>query len=107
MLKAFSSDYRPLDQIEVIDIATEDVLYKTWQPFAKTTNYHLNIYRSLIESLIGEFPRRSIEGYVKRNIEGWWDSSTLKLKECKTFDELALLMKPLIENESQNNYNVI
>lgn len=107
MLKAFSSDYRPLDQIEVIDVATEDVLYKTWQPFAKTTNYHLNIYRSLIESLIGEFPRRSIEGYVKRNIEGWWDSSTLKLKECKTFDELALLMKPLIENESQNNYNVI
>lgn len=107
MLKAFSSDYRPLDQIEVIDVATEDVLYKTWQPFAKTTNYHLNIYRSLIESLIGEFPRRSIEGYVKRNIEGWWDSSTLKLKECKTFDELALLMKPLIENESQNNYNAI
>lgn len=107
MLKAFSSEYRPLDQIEVIDIAAEDVLYKTWQPFAKNTNYHLNIHRSLMESLIGEFPRRSIEGYVKRYIEGWWNGSTLTLKECKTFEELVLLMKPLIENESQNNYNVI
>lgn len=107
MLKAFSSEYRPLDQIEVIDIATEDVLYKTWQPFAKTTNYHLNIHRSLMDSLIGEFPRRSIEGYVKRYIEGWWNSSTLKLKECSSFDELAQLVTPLIEKESQNNYNVI
>ena len=107
MLKAFSSDYRPLDQIEVIDIATENVLYKTWQPFAKNTNYHFNIHRSLMDSLIGEFPRRSIEGYVKRFIEGWWNSSTLKLKECSSFDELAQLVNPLIENESKNNFNVI
>lgn len=107
MLKAFSSDYRPLDQIEVIDIADEEALYKTWQPFAKNTNFHLNIHRSLMDSLIGEFPRRSIEGYVKRYIEGWWNGSTLRLQECKAFDELAKLVKPLIENESQNNFNVI
>ena len=107
MLKAFSSEYRPLDQIEVIDIADEEVLHKTWLPFAKNTNYHLNIHRSLMDSLIGEFPRRSIEGYVKRYIEGWLNSSTLKLKECSSFDELAQLVTPLIENESQNNYNVI
>lgn len=107
MLKAFSSEYRPLDQIEVIDIADEEVLHKTWLPFAKNTNYHLNIHRSLMDSLIGEFPRRSIEGYVKRYIEGWWNSSTLKLKECSSFDELAQLVTPLLEKESQNNYNVI
>lgn len=107
MLKAFSSDYRPLDQIEVIDIAAEDVLYKTWQPFAKNTNYHLNIHRSLMDSLIGEFPRRSIEGYVKRYIDGSWDISTLTLQECQTFDELEKLVNPLLLNESQNNFNVI
>ena len=33
--------------------------------------------------------------------------STLKLKECSSFDELAQLVTPLIKNESQNNYNVI
>lgn len=107
MLKAFSSEYRPLDQIEVIDIADEEVLHKTWQPFAKNTNYHLEIRRSLMDSLIGEFPRRSIEGYVKRNIENWWNSSTLRLNECSSFDELSQLVNPLIGNELQNNYNVI
>ena len=107
MLKAFSSDYRPLDQIEVIDIADEDKLYETWQPFAKDTNYHLNIHKSLMDTYIGEFPRRSVEGYVKRNIEGWWGGSTFVMKEYNTFEELAKLVEPLLVNESRKDYNVI
>lgn len=107
MLKAFSSDYRPLDQIEVIDIADEDKLYETWQPFAKNTNYHLNIHKSLMDTYIGEFPRRSVEGYVKRNIEGWWGGSTFVMKECNTFEELAKLVEPLLVNESRKDDNVI
>ena len=107
MLKAFSSVYRPLDQIEVIDIADEEVIYKTWRPFVKNTNYHLNIYHSLMDSLIAEFHRRSVEGYVKRYLEGWWNDSTLNLRECKDFAELKQLVLPLIINESRNNYNVI
>ena len=107
MLKAFSSDYRPLDQIEVIDITDEDKLYETWQPFAKDTNYHLNIHKSLMDTYIGEFPRRSVEGYVKRNIEGWWGGSTFVMKECNTFEELAKLVEPLLVNESRKDYNVI
>ncbi len=107
MLKAFSSDYRPLDQIEVIDIADEDKLYETWQPFAKDTNYHLNIHKSLMDTYIGEFPRRSVEGYVKRNIEGWWGGSTFVMKEGNTFEERAKLVEPLLVNESRKDYNVI
>lgn len=107
MLKAFSSNYRCLDQIEIIDIADENVLYKTWQPFAKKTNYHVKIYTSLLDSLIAEFPRRSVEGYVKRYIDGWWNGSTLQLKTCCTFDELAQLVKPLLIQEKKNNFNVI
>ena len=107
MLKAFSSDYRPLDQIEVIDIADEETIHKIWYPFAKDTNYHLNIHKSLMDTYIAEFPRRSVEGYVKRNIEGWWGGSTLSLKECTSFEELAQLVKPLIIKESQNDYKVI
>lgn len=107
MLKAFSSDYRPLDQIEVIDIADEDTIHKTWLPFAKDTNYHLSIHTSLMDTYLAEFPRRSVDGYVKRNIDGWWGGSSLCLKNCNTFDELAQLVEPLLEKESQNNYNVI
>ena len=107
MFKAFSSSHRFLDQIEVIDIAEENVLHNTWLPFAKETNYYLNIHKSLMDSYIAEFPRRSVEGYVKRNIEGWWNSSTLRLKECDTFDELAQLFEPLLQNEYQDNFNVL
>lgn len=107
MLKAFSSTFRKLDQIEVVDIAEEKKLYKTWSSFAKKTNYHLNIYTSLMDTFIGEFPRRSVEGYVKRNIEGWWGGSTLTLKECKSFDELAHLFAPLLANESNDDFDVI
>lgn len=107
MFKAFSSDYRPLDQIEVIDIAAEETIYETWQPFAKSNNYHLNIHKSLMDTLIAEFPRRSVEGYVKRNIEGWWNGSTLRLKKCNTFEELAKLFEPLLQNESLDNFNVL
>ena len=107
MLKAFSADYRPLDQIEVIDIADEEKLHQTWRPFVKNTNYHLNIHKSLLNSIIAEFPRRSIEGYVKRYIEGWWGTSNLRIKECSSFDQMGLLMKPLLENEANNDYSVI
>lgn len=46
-----------------------------------------------------EFPRRSVEGYVKKNNEGCWGGSTLTLKDCNTFDEMAQLVEPLLKNE--------
>lgn len=60
-----------------------------------------------MDTYLAEFPRRSVEGYVKRNIEGWWGGSTLTLKDCNTFDELAHFMEPLLKNENQNDFNVI
>ena len=107
MLNAFSSVYRPLDQIEVIDIADSTTIYDTWRPFAENNNYHLKIYKSLLDSLISEFPRRSVEGYVKRNIEGWWNNPLVQLKTCVSFDELSQLFEPLLANEKQGNYDVV
>ncbi len=107
MLKAFSSTFRKLDQIEIIDIADESILKDKWHSFVHETNYHLNIHTALLNTLIAEFPRRSIEGYTKRFIENWWGSSTCSLKECKSFSELHQLVEPLLVNEKSNNYNVI
>lgn len=107
MLKAFSSAFRKLDQIELIDIADEETLHKTWFPFAKVTDYHMNIHKSLMDTYLAKFPRRSVEGYVKSNIEGWWGGSALTLKNCNTFKELAQLVKPLLKNENKNDFNVI
>ncbi len=49
--------------------------------FIHQTNDHISIYNSLLDSLIGEFPRRSTEGYTKVNIEGWWEESSLRSKK--------------------------
>lgn len=107
MLKAFSKTFRKLDQIEIADIADKNILVKKWEPFVQETNYHLNIHRSLLDTLLSEFPRRSIEEYTKRYIEGWWGNSRLTLKECTSFSMLRQLFEPLIVNEKNNNYNVI
>jgi len=107
MEKAFSTTPKFLDSIEIIDIADKDKLIDRWQEFSKETNFHINIHKSLLDSYLAEFPRRSIEGYVKRNLEGWWGSSKLRLKDCKTFQELRELYNPLIIKENHDDYSVI
>lgn len=107
MLKAFSRTFRKLDQIEIIDIADKNVLINNWNSFIEETNFHIEIHKSLMDSIVAEFPRRSMEGYTKRFIDGWWGESNIKLKECCSFVELKKLFTPLILNESRNNYNVI
>lgn len=108
MLNAFSSISKRFDNIEIIDIADDDVIQQKWEEFFEKTNYHATISKSLLENtFISEFPRRSVEGYVKRNIEGWWNGSTLEIKECLTFHELAEHFRPLLQNESNNNFSVI
>lgn len=107
MLKVFSNSFRKLDQIEIIDIEEHELLTNKWKSFAKQTNFHLQIFSSLLDTLIAEFPRRSIDGYTKRFIEGWWGKSTLTLKECKTFEELKVLFLPLLIKERDNNFDII
>ena len=62
----------------------------------------------MFDSILAEFPRRTIEGYYKRNLSpkgGWWGKSSVQLnKDCKNIMEL---FSPLIENESRDNFDVI
>lgn len=107
MQKAFSSTFRRLDQIEVIDLKSESELLDTWVDFAAPTNYHFNVYRSFFESLLSEFPRRSVEGYWKRNFTGWWGASKVQFKPNMNFEDLSLTLMPLINDESQSKYDVL
>lgn len=107
MKTAFSSTFRRYDQIEIIDVKPESELLDTWSDFIQSTNFHVSTYTTLFDSIIGEFPRRSVEGYYKRNFSGWWGQSTLTLKECADFKDLKELIRPVISNEIQGNYDVI
>lgn len=109
MQKAFSSTFRRLDQIEVIDLKSKQELWDTWGDFIKPTNDHFKICRSFFDSILSEFPRRFIEGYWKRNFDrgGWWGKSCVQLEECRSFDELEAHLTPIIDNEMDGNYSII
>lgn len=106
MQKAFSSTFRRLDQIEVIDLKSEQELWDTWGEFIRPTNDHFKICRSFFDSILSEFPRRSIEGYWKRNFNGWWGTSSIQLKNGMSFDDLVRVLHPLTIDEKSENFNV-
>lgn len=107
MQKAFSSTFRKLDQIEVIDLKSEHDLWETWDDFAEPTNFHFKTCRTFFDSILSEFPRRSVEGYWKRNFCNWWGSSGVQLEACRSFDELEAHLTPIIDNELDGNYSII
>lgn len=107
MERAFSSTFRRLDQIEVIDIKGEDELYDTWREFIRPTNDHFKVCKDIFESILAEFPRRTIEGYYKRNFSNWWGSSNISLKNSMSFDDLATLLLPLILDERKQKFEVL
>ena len=108
MKKAFANRTRWYNQFEVIDIAPRETIYTSWSDFITAVHEHITVHRTIFDgTLLSEFPRRSIEGYLKRNFKGWWGESGVQLCECQTFDELRELLKPLLENEADGDYSVI
>lgn len=106
--QGYGSDLRYLDQVEIIDIKDHNQLYETWNYFFDRSHGHLKIHDSFFDSLIAEFPRRSVEGYYKRNIEGWWGESSFSLKtNYQTFLQLRNDIQLLLRNESKGNFEVI
>lgn len=107
MLNAYSSQFRQLDDFEVIDVKPYDEIYTTWNDFLKENNGHLKYMNSLSESLVAKYPRRSTEGYCHQYLEGNWNGSSITLDCDETFDELQEKLAPLLENETNNNYSVL
>ena len=107
MQLAFNSNFRRLDSIEIIDIAPHDVVHESWSRFFNATNFHYKIINSFWNSSFMEFPRRTIEGYCKRNIIGWWGSSSKKLYKCNNFEEFEQLFLPIIAEDKKGNFDTL
>ncbi len=95
------SQQRFLDNIQIIekpDFNPKDIS-DAWINLSHHVHGHLDLIKSFFDSYLAEFPRRSVEGYIKRNIMGWWGDSNLsfpKERGCNyTFDELAQYIDPL------------
>lgn len=111
LIESFSKykESHKLDTIEIIEKEGFDksILSKTWDAFISTTRGHYELYDNFFESLLAKAPRRSVECYFKRNVEGWWGSPTISLSENMSFKDIHKELSPLIIAEIQNNFDVI
>lgn len=106
MQSAFNTESKFWHEIEVIDIADKSIITENWAFFGERTHWHFNVIESFFDSILAEFPRRSVEGYCKRKLNGgWWGKSGVQFKN--TFENLSKIVEPLIENEKNSNYEVI
>ncbi len=107
MHKAFASSFRRFDSVEIIDVKSESQLLDEWDPFLKETNYHVDCYTSLFDSIVARFPRRSIVGYVQTKFDCWFGKSSIELAPRKSIWEIGDLLQPLIDRERNNDYSVL
>ena len=68
MSKAWGSpEERELEEIEIIDIKAEDTLRSKWDRFIHS--HHYQVHGSYFESILANYPRRSVEAYWQSLIE--------------------------------------
>ena len=100
---------RFLDQIQIIERPgfNRNDISDAWLNLSSNVHGHLEILDSFFDTYLAEFPRRSVEGYAKRNLLGWWGDSTLsfaKERGCNyTINELREYIMPLLNDEGYNS----
>ncbi|QDT47557.1 hypothetical protein Pan258_15930 [Symmachiella dynata] len=63
-----TAEERSMEQIEIIDIASEEDLCKSWDSFIFSHHYHVR--RNFYDSWIAQFPRRTGEAYFDTFYDG-------------------------------------
>ncbi|KAB6148223.1 hypothetical protein GA398_08175 [Bacteroides xylanisolvens] len=101
----FGENVRQLDRIEIIEAPnkTHEEIYESWGDFIGMTHGHINIHHSFFDSLLAEFPRRTMEGYTHRYISGYWGSSAIKFESSdNSFTDIGKKIAPLLEDEEKD-----
>ena len=109
MEEAFSTESKFWHEIEVIDIGNKSEIEKNWAFFGERTRWHFKVVNSFFDSILAEFPRRSIEGYYKRNLDprgGWWGESQVRFTPAN-YKNLKMIVKPLLDKENKRNFDIL
>ena len=110
--KAFARLYnnRFLDHIEIIEKPgfEREEISKAWIELSSHTHEHICLIESFYDSYLAQFPRRSVEGYFKSNIEGWWGTSSISFtNDTTTLDAVKSTITPLLKDEKMDTTEVI
>ncbi|MDO8730482.1 MAG: hypothetical protein Q7J69_04780 [Candidatus Omnitrophota bacterium] len=94
---------RELEQVEIIDIKTEEELRRTWEPFI--FSHHYETLTDFYESYLARHPRRSGEAYMNQFIEGKFTEDN-PLPKSVGFEELEKWAQPLQHRETLAGYSM-
>lgn len=96
---------RALEEIEIIDIASEEVVTESWADFIHT--HHYSVYNNIFASAIGMYPRRTCDVLFDNTMNVRWSSGERGFKDGMNFTEINKLLVPLLEDETRKKDNEI
>lgn len=91
-----SPQARQFEQVEIVDLRSEDELAATWSPFIHT--HHYDVFKDFHDSFIAKHPRRSIEAFEAQYLEAMFiDENPAPLQV--TLDQLHTWYGALVSAE--------
>ncbi len=87
---------RRMEETEIIDIRSEDDLYKTWNPFI--LSHHYQTHGSFYESMLPQIPRRSVEMMLGQLLD-CVAIDPFPIPKDSDWDELRAWVRPFVEQE--------
>lgn len=94
---------RTLDLITIIEspgLSKYDIS-DNWKHFINLTDVDFYFSTSFFETILADYPRRSVEMYINEKVKGsiWKDHHSYDMHTTYSFDSLKSLLSPLLEEE--------
>ncbi len=88
---------RNLEEIEIIDIRSEEEVAESWNEFIHT--HHYSVLNNFFDSALGKFPRRTCELLFDNTQKNRWMHGNKGFKTNMEFAEIESYLQKLLEDE--------
>jgi len=88
---------RNLEEIEIIDIRSEEEVAESWNGFIHT--HHYSVLNNFFDSALGKFPRRTCELLFDNTQKNRWMHGNKGFKTNMEFAEIESYLQKLLEDE--------
>lgn len=97
---------RNLEEIEIIDIADENIVREAWKSFIHS--HHYSVHKDIFDSAIGRYPRRTCELLFDNTQNNKWiDGAGLGFRTDMDFADIRRLLMALMAEEQSNDGTII
>lgn len=93
-----SADDRNLEEIEIVDLRSEEDIILSWEEFIHT--HHYSCHKSFFTTSLGRFPRRSCEAIFDMLMASRYLNGNMGFSPDMSFLDIYNFINPLIEEES-------